>query len=69
MQKLETGVQKVKQKLGVHSELQASASSDAQVENIKKLLLERTSLLAIAYYNLGCEFEHLKQIPQSVEAY
>lgn len=30
---------------------------------------DRVSLLAIAYFNLGCEYEHLSQVEDCLEAY
>ena len=37
--------------------------------NLNRRFKERVALLAIAYYNLGCELEHLNQLEDCLEAY
>ena len=38
-------------------------------ESDKTDFLEKTSLLSIAYYNKGCECEHLKNLIKATQAY
>lgn len=40
-----------------------------EAERLQERLKEKSALLAIAYYNLGCEYEHINQIENCVEAY
>ena len=37
--------------------------------SLKNKYMDRIALLAIAYFNLGCEYEHLHQLEDSLEAY
>ena len=37
--------------------------------SLKNKYMDRIALLAIAYFNLGCEYEHLNQLEDSLEAY
>ena len=39
------------------------------MEKTQEKLKEKIALLAIAYYNLGCEYEHIQQIDNCIEAY
>ena len=41
----------------------------ATIENLSLKLGEKYTLLAIAYFNLGCESEHLNQLEDSMDAY
>ena len=47
-----------------------SATNEYRVTDAEKnLFLERTSLLSIAYYNKGCECEHMKKIIKAAQAF
>jgi tetratricopeptide (TPR) repeat protein len=47
-----------------------SATNEFRVSDSEKnLFLERTSLLSIAYYNKGCECEHMKKIIKAAQAF
>lgn len=58
---LDTELQKLAAKI--------SAQGASLSEDQRKSIVERTSLLAIAYYNKGCECEHLQLLPKAMKAF
>ena len=47
-----------------------SAQTDEVITEAEKIVfLEKTSLLSIAYYNKGCECEHLNKMLKATQAF